>query len=59
MPVVIDQLEHAPEAAGSDTRGTSHGNTAGAGDPSPATSEMQMLAAIRREASRQARLWAD
>lgn len=59
MPVVIDQLAHTPEAPGSETRGTPNGNAAGAGELSRAATEAQVLAALRREASRQARLWAD
>jgi hypothetical protein len=56
MSVVISELEHRPAG-----EGASEGVPAGA-TASPAAVRIdgeQVLAALRREASRRARLWAD
>lgn len=59
MPVIINELEHtAASEAPQDTRGASD-NASGGAATSPAVTEAQILAAIRREAARAARLWAD
>ncbi len=56
MSVVISELEHRPAG-----EGTSEGApAAGAASPPPARIDReQVLAVLRREASRRARLWAD
>lgn len=56
MSVVISELEHRPAADGA-SEGASAGTPA-----APATTPVdgeQVLAVLRREASRRARLWAD
>jgi hypothetical protein len=61
MPVVISEIEHvpapeAPRMSGSD-RGGNGGGAATTGDGGHA--QMRLMAAIRKEAARRARLWAD
>lgn len=58
MGVVIDQLEQVAPAAEPSARGVESG---GSGDRSATAGavEAQLIQLLRREASRQARLWAD
>jgi hypothetical protein len=60
MTVIIKELEELPVSTASQpaTRGGS-GNDAATPDGSPGTQPGQLLSLIRREASRQSRLWAD
>jgi hypothetical protein len=58
MTVMIQELDHGPAAPESGSRGDGGGGGAG-GSPSPSTLQAEMMRALRREASRQARLWAD
>ena len=60
MTVIIKELEELPAstAAQPATRG-SGGNEAATSDSSTAEQPGQLLSLIRREASRQSRLWAD
>lgn len=60
MAVIINELEHIPEAATgrSDGRG-GDGQSGSAAKRQPADIQAQVMVALRREASRQARLWAD
>lgn len=58
MGVVIDQLEQVAPAAGPSARGAETGASGGRGAPAVAV-ETQVIQLLRREASRQARLWAD
>lgn len=58
MPVVINEVEHVAEAPAAD-RGTGTAEVHGGSAPSPAATQAQTLATIRRETSRKARLWAD
>ena len=60
MAVIINELEHIPEAAprrSDDGGGIGQPGSAAKGQP--ADIQAQVLQALRREASRQARLWAD
>ena len=59
MAVVINELEQLPppsEPAGPSPRGTGE---AGAAQPPAPLRPAKLMAMIRREASRSARLWAD
>lgn len=59
MAVVINELEQIPPAeTRTETRGGPGGETHDQGG-SPAEQQAHVLSVIRREASRQARLWAD
>jgi hypothetical protein len=60
MAVIINELEHIPEAAPgrADGRG-GDGQPGSAAKGQPADIEAQLMQVLRREASRQARLWAD
>lgn len=59
MTVIINELEHVPpvESRPEARRGDSGESPAQNG--SPAAQQAQVMATIRRDASRQARLWAD
>jgi len=58
MAVIINELEHIPEpAAGRSDGGGGQPGSAAKGQP--ADIQAQLMQALRREASRQARLWAD
>jgi hypothetical protein len=59
MAVVINELEHIPPTESrAETRGGLGGDAHVQG-AAPAAQRTQVLTVIRREASRQARLWAD
>lgn len=56
MAVIIDQIEHVPTATGSRRGGEDRPSGDG---PAAPFAESQLMAVLRREAGRQARLWAD
>lgn len=58
MGVVIDQLEQVAPAAAPSARSVESGSAGGRGAPAGGV-EVQLIQLLRREASRQARLWAD
>lgn len=58
MGVVIDQLEQVAPAAVPSARGVESGGSGDRGAPAVAV-EAQLIQLLRREASRQARLWVD
>lgn len=57
MAVIIDRVEHLPDSA--EQPGTRGGGAEGGGGTSRAPSPAEPMQALRREASRRARLWAD
>lgn len=58
MGVVIDQLEQVAPAAEPSARAADSGGASGRAAPA-ANMETQLIQLLRREAARQARLWAD
>lgn len=59
MAIVIQEVTHEVGETGAETRGVGRADGNAAAVPSEAVLEALALAAIRREASRAARLWAD
>jgi hypothetical protein len=66
VPVVINELETAPAAdgdraasSGQATRGSGGNGNGGGGEQGSARAGHAVIAAIAREATRRARLWAD
>ena len=60
MSVIINELEHVPAAAESRPKdGGGVGSPGSAGNGQKADAQAQVMQVMRREASRQARLWAD
>ncbi len=60
MAVIINELEHVAEAPESRSRGDGRGGGSGGnGGESSESGPAGMIRALRREASRRARLWAD